>query len=338
MKKNIGNLLFWSAFILSFPACITQVVIPSIPPPNWYTEPPLDSGLYWIGVGSAFTANQAEKQALSSISQRINTTITSNFKQRITSVTNSIGEEKISQDAKHELSTTTDAITFRAYSVKLSKRIGNNNYVLVKVDKNKFFQNYFTRLKVLNKELDDLTASLAREAIVVQLKGLQEIKPKVKEAEKIAVILSTYDRLPEANRHFNHYAELKAKEAQLRSKIKFYLKHDKSTRFVAKHFKEQVNKENFRVVTRFNANDRNIIYISIEGDMKNTKFDESFITKLIITLKAYATKKQVISSKQLLFSGDSITDFKLSLRAASNEFADHVQENGVLKTLGLITE
>ena len=253
-KYNKGNLFFLLILVLSVSACISQV-IPSSPPPNWYIEPPLDSDSYWIGVGSAFSPSQAEKQALSSISQRINTTITSSIKQSTTSSTNFQGEEQVQKYAKQELSAKTDAITFRAYSVEQSKRVGNQNYVLVKIDKKKFFQNYLTRLNLLNKELDNFSIYLAKQAIVIQLKGLQKIKLKVKEAEKIAIVLNAYDRLPKANNYFSHYAELKAKEAQLRSHIKFYVKHDKDTIFVAKHFKEQVNKENFRIVTSFNAND-----------------------------------------------------------------------------------
>ncbi len=343
-KYNNDNLFLLIVFIvLSVSACLPQVV-PSNPPPplasapNWYTEPPLDSEQYWVGVGAASVASRAEKQALSSISHRINTTIASSIKQRITSSTDSQGEERVNRYARQELAAKTDEITFRAYSVEQNKRVGNKNYILVKVDKNKFFQNYSTRLDSLNQELDNLSTHIATQPVVVQLKGVQEITQKVTEAEKLAIVLDAYDHLPEADRYFSHYTDLKGKEAQLRSRIKFYIEHDRNTRLVAKHFKEQVNKENFRVATGVYPNDRNVAHVSIQGETRESKFGEAFIIKLIVTLKVRATNRQIISTKQLVFSGSSVTDFQLSLRAASNAFADHVQEYGVLKTLGLISE
>ena len=342
MKKSCKKLLksdyssFWVViFALFFLSACVADLIENLKPnqsavPNWYNEPPPDSEGYWIGVGKASTTQQAEKQALLAIAGRVNTTIKSRYKQQTRAF-----QDQTQESAYLDFEMTTDEVTFRDFVVEQRVKANNQYYVQVRVNKEKFLNNLQNSLALLNQELDHLVSDLARDSIVVRLKALQTITKKREQAEKLARLLNAFNKLPE-DMPFYYYAEIKHKESEIRSSVKFHIQYDNDMRFIAEHLKEQLNKENFRVATTVSRYDPNVVYVLIEGKSKNNEIYGTFMSKLSVTLKVQSKDQHLISSKQLVpLSGSSETSFEFAIKAASNQFAEYVNKNCVFLILGL---
>lgn len=310
--------------------------------PSWYGEHQKSS--HWIGFGEASLSENAIKRALSNIAGQINTTVNSNVKNKI-SYSRYNEEEQLQEQTSIDVMTSTEEVTIRGYSVERSEKVGNQYYVMVKVDKNKFFQERLDYLNSLDKELNKLVSRLKTQLIAVQLKAIPTIKQKVAEAQKIATMLQAFSQLPKSLSYYlDRYSNMKNEEKRIRENIRFYIHHKgEHTALIAKYLKEQINQENF-IGTKIFQNDPRgtvhknpkVAYVKIEGKKSNKNLQGVFMTKLIVSITVSSLGQEISSREGLVFSGSSATDSNTSLRAASNDFEDYVKKNRILKTLGLI--
>jgi vacuolar-type H+-ATPase subunit F/Vma7 len=343
--KNMLNSksLFMTVLLLSVTACVSNLSPIPLKKSSWYGNYQ-NLPNHWIGFGEASISENATKRALSNIAGQISTTVNSSVTDQIWYSRNN-DEERLQEKTSIDVMTSTEDVTIRGYSIERSEKIGGQYYVMVKVEKNKFFQERLDYLNSLDKELNKLVSELKTQLIAVQLKAMPQIKQKVAEAQKIATMLKAFSQLPNPLSYYlDRYSKMRDEEKRIREAIRFYIHHkDEHTALVAKYLKQQINKENFIGTKVFQTNpggkfqnNPKVAYVQIEGKMINKTLHGAFMTKLIVSITVSALGKEISSREGLVFSGSSASSYSTSLRAASNEFEDDVKKNRTLKTLGLI--
>ena len=325
---------FFVLFFLSFlSACVAQNPKPNVKQaaaPSWYTTPPIASSHYWMGVGSEATANLAEKKALISIAERLNITVKSHFEHKIRSLRQN-NKEQIQVWTNLDLTTYTEDVTFRAYVVERSEHIGGQYYVQVKVDTHKFFQERLNHLKSLDQNLDNMMSLMTSYSLVTQLQKMREVTQTVDKAEELTIMLNAFDQIPNAESQLARYTALRHEERKIRSNIRFYIVSDPYTAIMANYLKEKINKE-FRTVKRLQPK---VTRIRIQGEKIDKKFNNIFMTKIIMRIRLDDSGEEISSKEGVVFSGSSPSDFSTALRAASNQFEEYVKTHSVLNILGL---
>jgi len=131
VKKFLPLLL-----VLIFAGCFSKP-----PAPQWVTNAPQDNQEFFYAAEDGYSKDNAIKKALSDIASRLNVSISSELL-----VNQGVFDNEAYTEINQQISSKVADIQFNNYKVVKFKQIGDDNYVLIKVNKSKLRQQIKTQI------------------------------------------------------------------------------------------------------------------------------------------------------------------------------------------------
>ncbi|MBD3841188.1 MAG: LPP20 family lipoprotein [Campylobacterales bacterium] len=319
-SKNLALAVFTASLLTG---CVN---IPTISPakkeltlPNWYVQSPSNSELYLYGEGSGSTLEQAQQNALNNMASRLQVTVQSSIQSNTTSQTSfqlgSNYSKTISQDLKIDVA----KIKFSQYTIENSIQIGNNFYVLAKVNRTEFYQLKHNELLSQDHFINGKIKILENLGLMEKINLLQSLLAKLEDAKRLSVLIHIL------NNQFNHipyvskYDELINMIEIIQANATMSVESNNEKGYFKDVLIDMLNQSHFNIASKSD------IKLQLNPKIKYSLYNGWHIAKVSLTLNIISENK-VISSKVFSVTGRSSTSQESALESASLQFRKQLED------------
>ncbi len=167
--------------------------------PKWYLNPPYNN-TYLYGTGVASSLNQAKTDALKNISENLVVTVQSSI-ETTTKLSNTNYSKNITKNIKLEAK----RITFTNYKTEKILKSEDQFYILLKVNKQKLFDQQYKQFQLLDKKITTNIALIKDNSKLEQIYILQHNLTNIQKAKNQAFILYAIDNSFDYSVYFTKY-------------------------------------------------------------------------------------------------------------------------------------
>ena len=288
-------------------------------PPSWYINSPSNNSIFIYGVGSGYDLDEAKHNALNNLSARLIVSIKSSIETKKVSSGDYYNKE-INQNIKID----TQKIKFNNVKVEKSVKRGDRYFVLVKVDREKLYNNRLKEFQNYDNEIKLNLQNLNKKNILEQIILLNNLKPKILKNKQRAYILYAINNEFDYSKYYEQYNKILNKIDLLKSKIIFKIVATED------EFKDAIisliNKSGFKV------GKNNNILIRLDSNIRYSKYRGWQIARVSTSIKLIADNK-IYVEKTINSIGRSSSSHKEAKARAANEFKRKIEKIGLEKLL-----
>jgi hypothetical protein len=297
--------------------------------PDFCKHPPADNDLFWFAVGEGPKKNDAINDALNQIASKISIHVNSNYKSRSTET-----NKHYRYHQEFEIEVHIDTVHFHGYEIVKKNESIHTCYVLVKVDKEKYFKAQENKFLQHHESIKQLFHQLKNMHVLAAMKCQKHWHQELIEADKLANILDVFDH-PMALQlvKTQHYA-YRDQINNLFSSVKMLIKHSPDTRYIASHIKSLLTEKNIPIV-HSKKNDLGLVILDISDHTKKEQIDNDYFVKLSINIRLQTALNTTLAEKNYSISGNSLISFDTALQNASKRLKNQATHTGILNFLGI---
>jgi len=289
--------------------------------PDWFYSPP-KSDTYFYGAGEGIDVKQAQAAALDSIAREIQTTISSNLNIS-QGYSSSNGNSSFYKSVRNDIHTQVKKINFTNIEIMKTVKVGNNIYLLVRINKLKLFNSLKTQFEILDSKIDNEIKVSKNYSLLDQLITLNKLEPKISEALSKATILNTLNPNFDIKPYINKYNSYLNQKTKLLHQLTFSVS---SNDIFSQKLIEVLNQKGYKIASNSN------IQIKVLKQIRNSTPMGMAVARITINIQVIA-KNKILSSTSLEVKGISNTPSQAIAKAANNFKAKLLKAN-INKLLG----
>lgn len=268
----IKILLSSIALILSLTSCISsknEPVLKQQTYPSWYINSIPNDYLYLYGNGEGENIDEAVKNALSDISYKLSTSISSNLEINQNSYKDF--REYVTKEVSSNVSSKSENLTFRNYEINKSEKISFNKFIVnVKVEKQKFVESIKNEFDgMISKNNTNLT-NLNLDDKLTNFLTLKDFLFKLHNFQNKAEIISILDNSFEVKKYYSLTRNVYDKMIGNKRKVSFQIENKTNNTLVEKLITQSLNQNGF------NVSNENSKYKMILSSKVNKKSPQGF--------------------------------------------------------------
>jgi len=313
--------------ILFISSCATKTDSTKLP--AWYISPKQNDASYLNGVAEGNTLEEATRYALADAAARLMVSISSESNMIREENQNSVNEE-MRQNVRQNV----EKIDFSNFEVTRSTRADTKFYVEVQIERGPFVRQQKEKIDVLEKKISDLEKNFASKNALQKRSDLISALALGKELELRARIVAGAGENIDLKSKLNHVANLENQLNKISDKIEFFFAPSRAVE-VSQVVRSALNKEKIAVSQIKKDSSSGQIILKISTESKQAQIYEAFITKLSIDFENVIGNK-ILASKKIEVTGSSSISTKESESAAVKAFEEKIEQDGALKTLGIL--
>lgn len=297
--------------------------------PSWYIKPKQNNASNLYGVAEGFTLEEATKYALADAASRLMVSISSE--------SNLIREENqnsTNEEMRQQVRQSVEKISFTNFQVTNSKKLGQNFFVEVQIERDPFINEQKERVAFVEKKISDLEKDSAGKNPIQRRNSLLKILDLGKELDLKSRILAGAGENINLKEKLTRIANFQNQFDKMSDKIEFYFEIN-SPKEVAKVIRTALNKEKIKIASSRNSADSGQIVIRIKSSSRSNKIYEAFMTKLEVDFENVSGEK-VLASNSVEVTGSSTISEKESYLASLKSLEEKIEQDGILKILGII--
>jgi hypothetical protein len=311
--KQILNFILFISIIFSGCAKLNQANNDTLP--NWYLNSPSNTPTYIYGTSSGYDIEEAKQNALNNMSSRLIVTVGSSIETKKVSSGDYYSKE-IVQNLKVDI----EKIRYNNVKIEKNKKVGNDVYVLLKVDRIKLFNERKKEFLSYDNSIDLTSKNIDQKNILEQIVLLNKIEPKIRKNKKRAYIVYAINNSFDYSSYFKKYDDLINNIDLLKSKIVF--KVTSNNDLYKNSMINLLNQNNFKVGKNYN------ITIKLDNNIRKSNYEDWKIIRVATSIKLLANGKNY-TEKQIDSIGRSSQNFNEALQKAADNFKDQVGETGL---------
>jgi len=322
------GIVFLSLFTLIITSCaITNKASDNVP--SWYVKPKQNDAQNFYGVSQGYSLEESTKYALVDAASRLMVSVSSQSNLLREENRNDVNEEMV-QKVKQNI----EKIDFTNFKVTKSEKIGAKLFTEVQIERSAFIQGQKETLVFLEKQVADLDKNSVGKNPIQKRLALIKILDLEKQIELSSRILAGAGEDVNLKEKLNRIANFQNQFNASSDNIEFYF-DENSPKEIAKIIRAKLNKEKIKVAQSLNSSDLNQILVKINSNFRQNKIYGAYMTKLAIDFENLAGGKAV-ASNAIEVTGSSSIGEKESYAAALQAMSDKIDNDGILKTLGII--
>lgn len=321
--RNILLITIISAFILGCSA--SKEKTQNVTLPSWFVNPSAQDAQNLYGTSSAFTLEEAKKQALKNISSYLSLELNSS-----TNIQKSTSAGFYEKNITQNINSSTKKIQFTNSKIVQNKIIDSKFYVLVQVNKNKLFNENKNILENSDKNITNKINNSKNKSLLERIKTLSSLNQELKDSKDKAYILYAIDDSFDYKSYVSKYQNLLNEKDVLISKLIINVIDDsnnKSSKYFMNELINFFNNNSYKVSTN-NVN----VKSKISVQLNYSKYKDWFITKSITSIKIQANGK-TISNNVIKAVGRSSSNQENANVSASIRFKKELKKLSINKIL-----
>lgn len=315
--------------LIFFAASCANSSSKSVDTPSWYITPKQNSASNLYGVAEGFTLEEATKYALADAASRLMVSISSE-----SSLTREENQTSTNEEMRQQVRQSVEKISFTNFQVTNSKKLGQNYFVEVQIERDPFIREQKERVSFLEKKISDLEKDSNGKNPIQRRNSLLKILDLSKELELKSRILAGAGEDVNLKEKLTRIANFQNQFDKMSDKIEFYFEIN-SPKEIAKVIRNSLNKEKIKIAPNRNSADAGQIVIRIKSNSRTSKIYEAYMTKLEVDFENVAEGK-VLASNSVEVTGSSTIGEKESYLASLKSLEEKIDQDGILKIIGII--
>ena len=313
--------LILSIIIYLFIGCTSNNSSNTVNLPSWYLNSPQNTSEFIYGVGESNNLKESKMEALRDMSEKLIVKVNSSYNTITKSSYDGINKtynKNIIKDLKIE----TKKITFSNYKIVKSKKIHNDFYTLLKVNKNELFYTLKNEFDLIDANINSISSTLLNKSALEQIYTLNNNRDILNTAKNKALILYSIKNNFNYQVYFKKYDDLLNKKESLKNNLNIKVISNTKNSLYKEHLISLLNKNNYK-----DSNNSNNVIV-INNIIRYSKALGWDIAKVSSTISIKSNNKN-LSNHTINTIGRSSSSKENALISSANSF------NKKLKTLSL---
>jgi len=290
--------------------------------PDWFYAPP-KSDKYFYGSGEGTTINEAKNGALNFIAGEIQTAVSSTFTKNEGFSNSSYGNSSFYKNVSNNIRAKVKQINFTNIEIMKTLKVGNNIYILVRIDKQKLFNSLKTQFETLDSQITSEVNTAKKYSLLDQLITYNKLTPKITDAMSQLNILNTLNQNFDIKPYVNKYNTYLSQKIDLLHKITFSVSPND---LFAQKLIEVLNNQNYKI------SNHSDIKIKLQKQIRKSTPMGMAVVRITVNIKVI-TKGKILKSTSIEVKGVSNNHSQALAKAAIN-FKQKLQNLGINKLLG----
>ncbi len=290
--------------------------------PKWYTNAPQNNNIFIYGVNSGFNLEDAKANALNDMASRLIVTVSSTLNKNIQTSSVNTKQTSYTKDISQDINLEVEKIKFTNAIVEKNKIINNQFFIIMKVNRQKLFDENIKAFTLLDNKIDKIYLSLKDKPILEQIYQLQNAYPKLIKAKKLAYVLYAINNEFKYITYVTKYDNMIDDISKLKNLIIVDVQEDENNLFQEDLI--GLLNQNFYKVSTKNVN----MHIKIKNTVRHSKYKGWFIAKITSAISVISDNKN-IANKTLNIIGRSGSNKKNALDNARNNFKNKINKIGL---------
>ena len=297
--------------------------------PEWYTKSHLDTELYIYSVAQGRSLGHAKKIAINNINEKLWTQVDSSFYMRDVAKENN-GNSTSNSLVDNKINTNTAKLTLNGIEYLKSEENELGSFVEVRVKKELIKKQLTSELQQLNQNAEAQLKALKHSDSLLWWLNNQNTQNLKKDALVRIAMLSVV--APTESFNTKYLDELLLTLNTVKGLFLIQIKSNQMNEKSASLLSDKFSSENMATTRTYNKYTTH--YLSLISDNRKNIVGDAYISTFITEIKITNKKGKVISSNEIISSGNSVTGYKMANEGASRHFAQQIDDEGLWKSLG----
>ena len=296
--------------------------------PQWVANPIEDDAEYIYGVGEGDALATAVQSALSNISGKLVTVISSNISSETT-----LSQGKVSANFSEDVRSKTLDTKLTNYETVQSASQDDRYYAMVKMSRRAFVKDTMARLKMIDDRLNNRVAQASKVSKLQYYLALNEIKPDIVDATALVLLLQAASPSFDSNKYLSVYQKHQSMMNELPYQMSFRIVAKPEFSEVAEIITNLLSGE--KLSTTYSTTGKPDAIITISGSIQRSIIYSEYSTQLRIKIQVADDTGRNINSEDHVVGGSSLTNYDASMITATNMLAKKLEDEGAMSILGL---
>ncbi|MEZ8140857.1 LPP20 family lipoprotein [Enterovibrio sp. FF113] len=302
----------------------------STTPPDWYIVETVNDPSYIYSVGEGRSLNLAKKSALSQINEQLWTQVDSSFSKDDSF--RKINDGALSYESvKSTVNAKSAQLTLVGTEYMRSEQNDIAYYVQARVKRDNVKSQIESELSQIESNAEAQLKNLSHQDTLTWWLENNDLEDELSELYVRIGILSTMNE--KGANEITYLPKLVATVDQVKSSIFVYIKPDANDKKSAAFVAEKFGAVGINTTTRKSRAVSHVL--SMQSDYRKNMVGDAFITTKVTELSLRNIKGQTLSTSEVISTGNSVSNFKLSHEGAERHFSAQIEEEGIWKSLGL---
>jgi len=289
--------------------------------PDWFYAPP-KSNKYFYGAGEGRDIESSKVNALNFIASEIQTAVSSSFSKN-EGYSNNNGKKDFYKSVKKKVRASVKKINFTNIEIMKTLKVNNKIYLLVRIDKQKLFNNLKTKFEMLDSKIDNEIKVSKKYSKLDQLITLNKVSSQIEDALSQASVLSILNPNFDITKYSNKYNQYLNQKTELLHEITFSVSPND---LFGQKLIEILNQQDYKISSNSD------IKIILQEQVRNSTTYGMKIARITVNIKV-TSKGKTLKSTSIEVKGISNTTEQAKAKASIN-FKQKLQKIGINKLLG----
>lgn len=295
--------------------------------PRWVENPTEDDAEYIYGIGSGNSLDRAKQSALSNISEKLATVVSSSI-----SASTSVQQGHVSSNFSQDIQAKTFDTKLTSYEIVKSVSQEDVFYVMVKMSRSAFVKDTQARLKIIDDRLKNKVAQAGKVSKLQQYFALLEIKPDIADASALVYLLSAASPSFDSESYLSAYRTYQVMTDEMLYQLRFKVVPGTDMGQVAEMVIELLGEQRLSASRDETLPDANI---TIKGSVQKSMLFGDYTTQLRIAIQVQDKSGRKINVQEYVVAGSSRTNYENSMTTATKLLQQKLEEDGILVAVGM---
>lgn len=298
--------------------------------PEWYTSHSPDTEEYIYSVAQGRSSSHAKKIAINNINEKLWTQVNSSFYMRDVAKENN-GSHSSNSLIDTKINTKTEKLTLNGIEYLHIEENELGFFVEVRIKKELIKKQLTLELNQFNKNAQLQLNALNNSDLLQWWLNNQNTASLKKDALVRIAMLSVVS--PKESFNTRSLDELLMKLSNVKNAILIHIKTNEMNNKSASLLSDKFSLENISTTRKYNKHATHTLTLASES--RKNVIGDAYVSTLITEVKLINKQGKIISSNEIISSGNSVTGYKMANEGASRHFAQKIDDNGLWKSLGI---
>ena len=303
--------------------------------PDWVLNQTPDTNMSFYAVGHGGTVRNAKNLAMDNINQKLWTQVESSgsLRQVVRDVN---GSEDYLTQSDTNVNVKTAPLVLTGVQYNRTEQSDGVYYVEASISRTNIIHQLNQELKSIDEDANTELLKLKHSDPLMwwlENRDTQSIKKNMLTRKAMLLAASNGN---ENGVSMDNVIELERQANKTKNQLLFSVKATKSDSMMSEFIQHHLSEKHVAVTTSSNKNNGATHQITLATNWRQSKVGDAYITTVITNLALKNKNGKTIASREVIATGNSISNFARSKESASRHFSAQMSDQGIWHFLGLI--
>jgi len=299
--------------------------------PAWFLTPPSNNEIYLYGIGEGKNQEQAVKNALNNLAERLSVTVQSSYEVN-TQIQQGI-RNSFSQSSERNLKSEVAKIRISNYSIDKAEKMKYNHYiVLIRSDKEQFYNSLVKELDVKIKKVNDESKIYKSANILKKYDFYKNASQNLNDSITTILVLSALNSEFNDKKYLNEISAINKDFEELRKKINFVVSGDKESSAMIEPVRVALTDNGLKVVNQKNSSS---VIVKISTRSEEAAAMGFIVARMVVNIEVKTADGKTVGGNKLMINGHSPQSYSQAKENGAKKLKGMIEKEGINTILGL---